>query len=300
MRLYSALFGLSLIWGLSFVFIMYLTSSVGVWGTVFFRCIAGVIILLPFLWLKRNQVVRPIPWKSLVVIGVFNAGLPWGLISLSETQINSNAAAVLNALTPIFTGLIGFILFSKKLSKQQWLGIVTGFIGILVLTEFNIHWLSGQSFIGIGTMMLATLCYGFASQYTKKYLSNTSVLLLSTSSLIVGAIIGLLGMIFTNTVPTNMHFNFVIYLSIIGLGCLGSGIAYLLFYYLLTKGSPEFAATVTYIIPLTAMIWGYVLLDEPITKNLLLGLLIIFLGIYFSNRNSTKKLTPIKLLKRKA
>jgi drug/metabolite transporter (DMT)-like permease len=286
MRLYSALISLSMIWGLSFVFIKWLTESAGVWGTVFFRCLAGAIILMPFLWIKRKQIVRPIPWKALIIVGVFNAGLPWGLISLSETQITSNTAAVLNALTPLFSGLIGVMVFSKALSKKQWLGIIMGFAGILVLMEFNIKLLLGENFIGIGTMILATISYGFASQYTKKHLGDTGVLLITTCSLTVGAAIGFFGSLVTGHIPFHVEWNSYMFMSVIGLGCFGSGIAHLLFYYLMTKGSPEFATTVTYIIPVTAMIWGSVLLNEAVTKNIILGLTIIFVGIYFSSGTS--------------
>jgi drug/metabolite transporter (DMT)-like permease len=284
MRLYSALIGLSLIWGMSFVFIKWITDAAGVWGTVFFRCLAGILILLPLLWWKRKQIASTFQWRHVVIVGLFNAGLPWGLIALSETQIHTSTASVLNALTPIFTGLIGFLFFSKKLTRQQWMGILLGFCGILILTEFQIHMILGENFIGMGTMVLATLCYGFASQYAKQYLQQMHVLLISTCTLLVGTLTGLVGMIVTNTIPTQMEFNGTIILSIIGLGCFGSGIAYLLFYFLMIEGSPEFATTVTYLIPVTAIMWGYVLMKEPITQHLLIGLFIILVGIYFTNR----------------
>ena len=96
MRVYIALITLGLIWGLSFVFISILSEPAGVWGTVFIRCIAGALLLLPMLWFKRKEIIKPIPWKALVVVGVVNAGLPWGLIALSQTQINSSLAAAIH------------------------------------------------------------------------------------------------------------------------------------------------------------------------------------------------------------
>lgn len=129
-RLYGALIGLSLIWGLSFVFMKWLLPSVGIWGIVFFRCLAGAIILLPFLWWKRRKVKEKLPWKALIVVGIFNCGLAWGLISLSETEINSTTASILNATTPIWTGLIGFILFLIDLpdvSGSVFLSVFSGY-----------------------------------------------------------------------------------------------------------------------------------------------------------------------------
>ncbi|KIL49577.1 DMT family transporter [Jeotgalibacillus soli] len=287
-RLYGALIALSLIWGLSFVFIKWLVEPAGVWGTVFLRCMAGALILLPILWVKRKQIRRPIPWKALILVGIFNAGLPWGLIALSETQINSNTAAVLNALTPICTGLIGFLFFSIELSRRQWGGIIIGFAGILVLMEFSVSQLFSHGFVGVGTMILAALCYGFASQYTRKYVKDAGVLLITIYSLVVGGIVGLVGIWFSGPIHLTGTFDPLFILSVIGLGCFGSGIAHLLFYYMLTKGSPEFATTVTYLVPITAMIWGSVLLNESISANLAIGLMIIFFGVYIATKKPRK------------
>lgn len=289
LRLYSALLSLSLIWGLSFVFIKILLEAAGVWGTVFVRCIAGVVILLPILWLKRKEIVRPLPWKSLVIIGVLNAGLPWGLITLSETKITTSSASVLNATTPIWTGLLGYLLFSNKLSRGQWIGIVTGFVGILVLMDFNIQTLFGESFFGVGTMLVATACYGFSTQYAKKKLGNIGVVALTTISLLVGAAVGVIGMIFTQPIQIEKLIDPKALLVIIGLGCFGSGIAQLLYYYMVREGSPEFASTVTYIIPLTAIFWGYLFFKEPITSQLIIGLIIILFGVFLSTRKVKSK-----------
>ncbi|CAH0343952.1 EamA family transporter [Bacillus sp. CECT 9360] len=287
-RLYGALVGLSLIWGLSFVFMKWLLEPAGVWGIVFLRCLAGAIILLPVLWWKRKEINWKLPWKALVLVGVFNCGLAWGLIPLSETVINSTTASIINATTPIWTGLIGFILFSYVLSGRQWGGILIGFFGILVLMDFQFGQLFGQDFIGIGTMLLAAICYGFAGQFTKRFLTGTGVLVITTFTLLTGAVIGFIGMLLTEPIKTDLLLEPLPILAIIGLGCFGSGLGQLIYFYINTKGSPELAATVTYLIPATAMIWGYVLLDEAITPNLIIGLLIIFLGVYLSSRKPGK------------
>ncbi|HLG27147.1 MAG TPA: EamA family transporter [Paenisporosarcina sp.] len=287
MRVYVALISLSLIWGLSFVFISILSEPAGVWGTVFIRCIAGALLLLPLLWYKRKDIIKPIPWKSLLVVGVINAGLPWGLIALSQTQIDSSLAAVLNAFTPIFTGLMGLLFFGSVLLKQQWIGIATGFIGILIIMDFDISLLFGESFVGIGTMILATMFYGFSSHYVRKHLRNAGIIFVTTSTLIVGAFVGGIMMLFTN--PNQLHtltqnLNGEIVFAIIGLGFFGSGIAHLLFFYLMRERSPEFATSVTYLIPISAIFWGYFLLKEPISLHMIMGLLVILCGVYLTTR----------------
>ena len=293
-RLYIALIGLSLIWGMSFVFIKWLVDPVGVWGTVFLRCLAGALVLLPIYFMQRRKgEKKPFPIWKLIVVGLGNAALPWTLIALSETQINSNTASILNATTPIWTGLIGFLFFSVVLTGFQWIGILVGFAGILVLMNFEVSGIFSSDFVGVGTMVLATMSYAFASQFTKKFLSGTSVVVISTFQLLIGALAGFIGMMLTNPISVGDLASGEVIFGILGLGCLGSGVATLLYFYIMTNGSPEFASTVTYLIPGTAMIWGFVLLGEPVTHNLILGLMIIFIGVFLSSRKSKKLLTSL-------
>ena len=287
MRVYAALITLSLIWGLSFVFISILSEPAGVWGTVFIRCLAGALLLIPLLWYRKKDIIKPIPWKPLFTVGVINAGLPWGLIALSQTQIDSSLAAVLNAFTPIFTGLMGLLFFGSILLKQHWIGIATGFVGILIIMDFDISLLFGESFVGIGTMIIATMSYGFSSHYIRKHLRDAGIIFVTTCTLIVGAFVGGLMMFFTE--PNQLHtlsqnLNGEVLFAIIGLGFFGSGIAHLLFFYLMRERSPEFATSVTYLIPISAIFWGYFLLKEPISIHMIIGLLVILCGVYLTTR----------------
>jgi drug/metabolite transporter (DMT)-like permease len=291
LRLYGALIGLSLIWGLSFVFMKWLLPPAGVWGIVFLRCIAGAIILLPVLLWRRREIKGRLPWKALIVVGIFNCGLAWGLIPLSETVIDSTTASILNATTPIWTGLIGFILFSYRLASRQWIGILIGFFGILMLMDFQFGQLFGKNFIGIGTMLTAAICYGLAGQLTKRFLSEIGVLVITTFTLLTGALVGLIGMLLTEPFKLDLLLEPLPFFAVIGLGCFGSGLGQLIYFYINKNGSPELAATVTYLIPGSAIIWGYFLLEESITANIIVGLLIIFAGVYLSSNKSKFKST---------
>ena len=169
------------------------------------------------------------------------------------------------------------------------MGILIGFFGILVLMDFQVGQLFGKEFIGIGTMLLASTCYGFAGQYTKRFLSSTSILVITTFTLLTGAFIGLIGMLITGPIKPVMLMDPLTIFSIVGLGCFGSGLGQLIYFYINKNGSPELAATVTYLIPASAMVWGYVLLGEAINPNVIIGLLIIFAGVYLSSKKSKEK-----------
>lgn len=288
MKLYSALISLSLIWGLSFAFIKILVDSgTGPWGVVFLRCLAGAVILFFIMLTQKNkrQQLKNAPWLKLITIGLFNAGLPWALIALSEQKIYSSTASILNATTPIWTSVLGFLIFGIILKFRQWLGILLGFVGILVLLNFDVAKLFSDNFVGIGTMIIAAIFYGFSSQFSKRYLQGVSVTLTALSTLIVGSITGLVGMISTTGFfSPHLLMNDNVMLSVVGLGMFGSGIAYLLFFYLIKEGSAEFATYVTYLVPVTAMIWGKVIFNESISSNLYFGLIFIIIGVYLSTR----------------
>ncbi|HEX6923769.1 MAG TPA: DMT family transporter [Bacillales bacterium] len=292
MRLYAALISLSLIWGTSFLFIKVLVSYTEPWEIVFLRCLLGAIPLYVILIVKTTKETwRNLPWRALLIAGVLNAAIPWTLIALSETTIKSSTAAVLNATTPIWTSLMGFALFSVFLAKRQWIGILIGFIGILILMDFDLSGFLSENFVGVGTMILAPLCYGFSNQFVKRFLGEVPVLIIAAGTLTVGYILTGIFSVATSGFPTHVFTSWEPLLSILVLGVFGSGIAYLLNFYMIQKGGPEFASFVTYLVPISAMFWGWFILDEPLSAHLIIGLLFIFGGVYLSGKKTKKKTT---------
>lgn len=292
MRLYGALIGLSLIWGTSFLFIKLLIPYAAPWEIVFLRCLFGALLLYGLIIFQYGKkIFRKLPWLPLTVVGIMNAAVPWTLIALSETRIASSTAAIINATTPIWTSFIGFILFAVFLSKKQWLGILIGFIGILILFNFDIGELFNGSFVGIGTMVLAPVFYGFSNQYARRYLQNVPVVVIAAGTLTVGYISTGILTVVMGGFPTQAFTSVSTIASILALGIFGSGIAYLLNYYMITKGSAEFASFVTYLVPVSAMFWGWLILGESLSANLFIGLMVIFGGVYLSGRKTRKKKT---------
>ncbi|MDR7072081.1 DMT family transporter [Fictibacillus barbaricus] len=292
MKLYSALFTLSLIWGMSFLFIKVLLEVFDPWQIVFIRCVLGALTILPIILLRRQKIkVKVLPLKSLFLVGLLNAGIPWGLIALSETFLDSGYTAILNATTPIWTAMMGVLFFSVKMKWKQWIGVFVGFVGIIFLMGANTPGLSKSEFlIGILFMLSATCCYGFSSQYAKKHLQQTSVWITALATLLVGSIISAMIMSFTGGWHLPVHeVTHKAVLSLLGLGIFGSGLAYLLFYYMISAGSAEFAALVTYLVPVSAVIWGSVLLNEKIPPIAFLGLFLIFLGVYLTGRKKSAR-----------
>jgi len=277
---------------MSFLFIKILDSSIAPSDIAFLRCLFGVLPLyILLIWKTKKETWRLLPWKKIIIVGLTNAAIPWTLIALSETVIKSGTASILNATTPLWTSLVGFFLFSIRLSIRQWLGILIGFIGILILLNFDISGFLGENFIGMGTMIMATLCYGFSSQFIKRFLAGVSVLIIAAGTLTVGMILNGCFSILSNGFPIAAFQSWKSIVALIGLGVFGSGIAYLLSYYMIKEGSAEFSTFSTYLAPVTAMFWGWLLLDEPLSAKLIIGLFIILGGVYLSGKKAKRKTT---------
>lgn len=293
-RLYGALFTLSLIWGTSFLFIKLLVEPLGAWGVVFGRCLFGTVILLLIVAFRRDwKEFKGLPLGMIILVSLLNNAIPWFLIALSETKLTSSYASLINATTPIWTLIIGFIFFHNKLRLFQWLGIALGFFGILILSGVDVTNIMDQSIVGLFTMVGATLCYGFSTHLTKKYLVNVSVTMISVSTLMVSSIFSFIMVLFTERSIFTMMLEPSIFWALVGLGVFGSGIAYLLYYYCIQKGSPEFASLVTYLVPISAMIWGAIILKEEIHLSMITGFIFILGGVYVSSKKPKEKNVPI-------
>lgn len=289
-RLYSTLILLSLIWGTSFLFMKILLLNLTPIAIVFGRCFFGTMMLAIIIFIKREKInYQQLPWGKLFLVALTNNALPWLLICSSETKITSSLASCINATTPIFTLLIGYFFFSTALKKNHWIGIVIGLFGILVLSEVKLNDLFTSNTMGVLLMSGAALCYGLGTQFSHKYLSHLSVYTLSFFTIFLSTVISFVAMLSFNPHSLQGFEHSDIYFPLIGLGSFGSGIAYLFYYYLVKKGSPEFASLVTYLVPVSAIIWGAVILKESIHFSILLGLLFIFTGIYISSKKSKLK-----------
>ncbi|MCF6094237.1 DMT family transporter [Microaerobacter geothermalis] len=287
LRLYGVLGLLSLIWGSSFLFIKILLEDFGPWSVASLRSLFGALAIAIIILLQKEKMkLKEIPWGILLIVGLLNSALPWTFIGMGETRISSGMASIANASTPILTMLVGLLLFKISLNSYQWIGMGIGFIGILILVGLDVFTNTDVDRTGILLVMLASLCYAFSSQLSKRYLQSISVSYISMITLFAGAFFsGILALV---SEPIHWSNLFITknFLSFIGLGVVGSGIAYMFFYYIIQEGSAEFATTVTYLVPFTALLWGWLLLGESIFLSAILGLVMILSGVYISGRKT--------------
>lgn len=291
-KLYAALFLLSIIWSTSFLFIKLLLNEISPEGIVFYRCFFGAITLFIIMLLKKVKIdFKNLPKMGLIIaISLFNHAIPWLFLSFSETHLQSNEAAILNAFTPIATLVIGLFFFSQKIVTKQWIGLFVGIIGVMIMMNINLSTIFSNNIYYSLLMIFVTFCYGLGSHLTKKYLQKIDVLIVSFLTLGISAFFGFFYMVFAGKGTVKPFVNIEVFGGLLGLGVLCSGLAYLLFYYMVKEGSAEFATMVTYIVPVFASVWGFLFLNEPVTLKMVAGLLIVLLGVFITNSKKNSKI----------
>lgn len=282
---YAALILLSLLWGGSFYFIKVLLHDFGPWSIAFLRSFSGLVtVSILMLAFRIPFGLRSIPWVGMTIMATVNTALPWALIGMGETRLTSSLASILNATTPLWTIIVGLLFFRKKTSRMQWIGIAIASVGLVELLGIRPGSAIQVDMLGFICMVAASFCYAMGSQLSKRLLSGHSMFQLTFGTLLCCSVVSGLVALFAEPGSPGVGLYLANLPYVIGLGVFGTGAGYILFYYIIREGSPEFATMVTYLVPCTALIWGAVLLDEAITWSLLIGLGIILGGVFLAGR----------------
>jgi drug/metabolite transporter (DMT)-like permease len=278
-----ALLTMAFIWGSSFILMKKGLESYTYTQVAAFRIFLSFVFLSPFI-IKHIKKLKLANLKSLLIVGYIGAVIPAFLFTKSQTQINSSLAGMLNSLTPLFTLLIGVIFYKSKFKIQNILGVLLGFLGALglifkgqagIFDEINAYALF---------IVIATMCYGTQVNEIKHHLRELGgIAITALSFLLAGPVAGIY-LLFSDYSQALASENYVINLGYIAiLSLFSSAIALMIFNTLIKYTTALFAASVTYIIPVFAIMWG--LMDgETILLTQLLWILVIFLGVYLVNR----------------
>ncbi len=273
---------LALIWGGSFAFMKIGLESLTPVGVSLGRIVLGAVTLLVISAITRTRLPPRRAWKSLFIYAALVSSIPWTMFAFSETHISSALAGIINGATPLMTLMAILLVFpEERPNRQRIIGLSIGFVGVLVVVGV---WqgLGGGTMIGIGACIIAITCYGISYPYGRRHLtggplaSDLTPLALATGVLLMGTIQTAPIALITGVVVAPIQVSTVI--AMLGLGCLGSGIAYILNFRVLGRADATTASTVTYIPPLIAVIIGAIFLDEHITWNQPLGGVLVVVG----------------------
>ena len=273
-----------LIWGASFLFIELALSFLNPIGVAFWRTVFGALSMLVAVLIFKSKLPTSFTaWKHLTISGIYMASVPYVLFAYAQTQVTSALAAIINAVTPIATVIVILIAFrTEKLKAHVITGIVVGLVGVLVVLG---AWqgFGSNNPLAILALLVAITLYGIGTPYVRKYITPLN---LPTEVSVFGQIgtaaITLLPVyLFTGPVVTSTP-DLQSVASIVTLGALGSGFAYLLYYKILDVVGSAIASSVTYITPVIAVVLGVLLLGEELHWYEPVGGLIVILGAAIS------------------
>ncbi len=266
---------LAALWGGSFLFMRYAVPDFGVVPLIWLRVALASVCLLPLLLLKRQFGALRQQAGALTVMSLFNSGLPFLLIAWATLSITAGLASIMNAMTPVFTALIGALWLGDRLDGRRGLGLLLGLAGVALLAADKADFRPGGSGWAIVAMLLATVCYGFAANHTRRYLQGVPALVNATGTQLVSALVLLPPALWSW--PERMP-GLGPWLATLVLGVACSALAYLLFFRLIARVGASRAVTVTFLVPVFGTLWGALFLGEPVTASMLAGGAVVLLG----------------------
>jgi drug/metabolite transporter (DMT)-like permease len=275
---------LGAIWSSSFMWIKIALQEVGPNMLVAFRALFGLLFGIVVLFVQRVQWPRSFrAWFPLLLLGFTNVAIPFFLISWGEQSIDSAVASILDATVPLFTILIAhYLLHDDKITLPKVLGLLIGFAGVVVLMTKDLLSASTNSLLGQGAVILASAFYAVSSVYVRKTTEDTPPILRSAIPLIsASAAMWLATFLFEQ--PVEMPQLGLTWVALLWLGIFGSGLAFVMAYYLIHEIGPTRTTMVTYLFPLGGVILGVTFLNEQLTWQLVTGAILIIMSLAVAN-----------------
>ena len=283
---------LALIWSSAFFNIKIATYSYGPVTIAFLRILFGAIPVVGLCLFKKIKIEAfSKDWHWFALIGMINLVIPFFLIAYGVQKVQSNLAAILMASTPLSaTVLAHFFTNNEKINYTKIFGVLLGFSGIVFLFSDNIL-INDNNFLSALIIFFASTFYVIGGLLTLK-ISNKKNENVTASILIWGTIFLIPITAFTEK-PWNLNPSIDSTISVIYLGVVATGLAWLLRFRILKNNGLVFQAQVAYLIPIFGIILSYIFLKEIITPKVLVAAVAIIVGIYFVKKSNNKKITSV-------
>lgn len=284
---------LSAIWGGSFIFMRILSPVFGASGTACLRLLIAAMFLLIYFAITGYKINWKRDWKFLLVIGVINSSIPFFSYAYAALYIPAGLSVIVNTMSPMFGALFAAIILKERLTLEKAIGLALGAFGVFLVTGSKAVSPNLQSYLAIGACLLATFCYGLSGVLIKKYGQKIESKAMAGGSQLFA---GLALLPFLISTGTSQPVNVSITIILIIFGVLCSAIAYLIYYYLMKEMGPTKALTVTFLMPLFGIFWGWLILKEPLYPSMLLGAVVILCGTYLVVRPQKNVMVATKEL----
>ena len=283
---------LALIWGSAFLWIKLAIRGFSPVEVTFARLALGAAVLFPIMLARRDAIPRSWRlWAHISVAALFANAVPYLLFAVAEQTVNSSTAGIINATTPLWTVVLALaVRHQKSVTSWQAAGLIVGFGGALLIFS---PWQSGSGVTSAGALecLAASVSYAISYIYMDRYLARRGVNAITLSACQLLAASVLLAIALAVSGAPAPHFTAVSVAGVAVLGIVGTGIAYVLNYQIISSEGATIASTVTYLLPVVAIVLGVLVLGENITITVLAGIALVLAGVALT-RHYERAATP--------
>lgn len=286
---------LTVIWGASFMLIKIGLEATGTFTLVALRVALGALVLwIVVLWRRLAIPATGTMIGALTLMGLFNNAVPFSLITWGETTIDSGLAAVLNGTMPLFVVIIAHLwLKDERITVRKSVGLAIGFVGVIVVIRggsggLSLAMLRGGELAGQLAVVLASASYAASTVFARRYLKGINSFVLAAMQLTSSTVFTSVAVLLWEW-PLQLQTTAIgPLLSIVTLGVVNTGIAYMLYFFLVNQVGATRTSLVTYGIPAVGLLFGFVFLNEAVSLSVILGFLLIVAGVLLVNRRPLK------------
>ena len=278
---FLGLLTLGMLWGASFLFIRVAVPEFGAVALMAVRVTFAAMVLLPIILARRQLTDVVAHWRPIAVMGVMHYAVPFSLFAFAMQTLPASYTSMINASSPLFAGLAARIWLGDRLSAGRMVGLIVGVSGVAVLVWDKLAVSSGpgSTTLAILAAVVASFCYGLAAVFAKKHLANIDPVGVAGGSMLVAAVLllPLSFMLWPEVAPSAHAFSMA---AILGVVCTAA--AFVLYFHLISAIGPSRAITVTFLIPVFAVVFGVLLIGEQVSATMLAGGAIIAFGTALS------------------
>ncbi|MCJ1708142.1 DMT family transporter [Microbacterium sp. VKM Ac-2923] len=285
-----------IVWGSSFLFIAVALTGMTPPQVAGGRLLFGALALGAIVAIRRERLPRSRRvWGHLCVLAVTFCAVPFLLFAWAEQHVSSGLASIFNATTPIMTAIMAWAAFRvERLKPGQLVGIAIGIAGVVVIIAPGAVTDVGDSTVAQLALLGATACYGFSLAYVRRFLSDTGLSGIALAFGYIGPAAAIMVLLSPVILAEPMNLTPPVVASIVTLGVLGTGLAYIWNQNVLRAWGPTRASTVTYITPVVGVALGVLVLGERISWNEPVGAAVVFVGILLvQQRLRIPRRTPV-------
>ena len=269
------LVALGFLWGASFLFMRIAGPEFGTFALVEVRVAIAAFVLVPMLYAKGQFGELTDNWATLGILGVHNTAMPFLLLTWATLFLSAGIAGILNATAPIFAAIIAWAWLGEKLTISRTAGLLVGTVGVWLLVHDKVGASMGDTTLAVIAALGGSFLYGVGGNFTRRYARRVKPLAIAAGSQVGAALVLLpVAVVTWPESPVSQ----TAWAAAITMGLFSTALAYILYFRLIANTGPTNAITVTYLIPLFAMLLGALVIDEPITGAMIAGCAVILLG----------------------